>query len=255
MLAEISAPLTLRADACCWDWVYQQQVQLFREAGPRDAQVSGQNRSAALSLTVAGAGVGFNLHDGWRGHFEIGDEETELDMLGPKPLDDAYVRKHARPGETWDEARNRLEGEVYQRYTELPGCVECAQQANGVEHAEYLHRFGQCLGNKWPEAALSAELFNAAKAQHLHRKRDLAAIARGNIRAMLAHIDAQMYPINALMQAVKVVGYLQSCRHLDLFENSEQCDFDLAAFAAEERARKAFKQQYEQHDPEALPWR
>lgn len=49
--------------------------------------------------------------------------------VNPQDLDDEYVRKHARPGEEWDQARRRLNNEVAERYSQLPGCVTCSHGA------------------------------------------------------------------------------------------------------------------------------
>lgn len=178
-------------------------------------------------------------------------------MFGPKTLDDAYVSKHAHPGEDWVQARKRLDSEVAQRYCQLPACPVCAAQANGVEHAAYLHGLGMCAAGleAWPSAALSPLLFDAAQAQSAQHNKALAAIARGQVQGRLAHIKAQEYPVNALMAAHEAQGYLKACADLGLFEWAELVPMQQEVTAEEQRARSAFMAQYRERHPDALPWR
>ena len=178
-------------------------------------------------------------------------------MNGPSPLDDDYVRKHARAGEDWAPARDRLEGEVAHRYRHLPVCEICAAQSTDMAGAADRHRLSSCwVGlDAWPAAALSPRLFDAAHAQSVEHTRAQAAIARIAVRNQLTHIERQPHPINALMTAVKAEGYLAACDALGLFERAELVEWQLAVYAAQERARTAFIEQYHRRDPETLPWR
>lgn len=178
-------------------------------------------------------------------------------MSGPKPLEDDYVRQYARPGEDWAQARDRVEGEVAQRFRHLPVCEACALASGDMECAADRHRLSSCwVGlDVWPAAALSPRLFDAAHAQSAEHTRAQAAIARMAVRNQLTHIERQPHPINALMTAGKAEGYLAACDALGLFERAELVEWQLAVYAAQERARTAFIEQYHRRDPETLPWR
>lgn len=178
-------------------------------------------------------------------------------MSGPKPLDDDYVRQYARPGEEWAVARDRVEGEVAYRYRHLPTCEVCAVQSGDMVCAAERHRLSSCwVGlEAWPPEALSPRLFDAAHAQSAKHVKAQAALARVEVRNHLAHIQRQPHPINALTAACKAEGYLAACDALGLFERGELVEWKLAVYAAQERARMAFVEQYHRRDPEALPWR
>lgn len=64
-------------------------------------------------------------------------------MNGPGPLDDDYLRKHARAGEDWKPARDHLEGELRQRYCQSVSQA-CAPQTHDMEVAADLYRLGMC---------------------------------------------------------------------------------------------------------------
>ena len=178
-------------------------------------------------------------------------------MSGPPPLDDDYVRKHARAGEDWAPARDRLEGEVAHRYRHLPVCEICAAQSTDMAGAADRHRLSSCwVGmDAWPAAALSPRFFDAAHAQSDQHVKAQAALARVDVLNHLAHIKRQPHPINALTAAYKAEGYLAACDALNLFECAELVEWRLAVYAAQEQARAAFIEQYHRRDPEALPWR
>lgn len=178
-------------------------------------------------------------------------------MLETRELDDAYVRKYARPGEDWAQAKARLTNEVAQRFVELPSCERCARDASDIRHARESHRIGACLPflSEWPKAALEPALFQAAVTQHQQQVRAEAAIARQQVNLKLAHVDHQDHPVNALMLAKEAEGYLKSCSDLELFDRDELVAFQQATFDRMQRARLAFMQQYRDHDPDGLPWR
>lgn len=178
-------------------------------------------------------------------------------MHGPKPLDDEYVRKHARAGEDWEPARSRLEGEVAHRYRHLPTCEICAIESPDMACAAELHRMSSCWTwlETWPPEALSQRLFDAARAQSARHVKAQAVLARVKVLNHLAHIKQQLHPINALTAACKAEGYLAACEDLDLFESAELVEWKLALYAAQDQARSAFIEQYHRRDPEALPWR
>jgi hypothetical protein len=133
----------------------------------------------------------------------------------------------------------------------------CAAQANGVEHATFIHSFGMCASGleSWPSAALSRRLYEAAHEQSALHTKAQAAIASSKVKARLAHIKSQPHPVNALMLAVGLQGYLKACADLGLFEQDSLCAMQLEAHMEEERARTAFIDQYRKGDPDALPWR
>lgn len=180
--------------------------------------------------------------------------------VNPQDLDDEYVRKHARRGEEWDQARRRLINEVAERYSQLPGCVNCSHGAGCVEEARAAHALtglATCLGpdEKWPAEALEPELFKEALAQHQHRTEDLAAIARGHVHSLLVHMRNQDYPINAFMVSRELKGYLQSCRDLGLFGRDELMKLEMDLHESAQKAREAFIKQFRENNQSALPWR
>lgn len=176
---------------------------------------------------------------------------------GPHPLDDEYVRKHARAGEDWQPARTRLDGEVQARYCGLPTCEVCASESESMGAAGERHRLGLCVMalDAWPAAALSPRLFEAAHVQSAAQVKAMAALARAQIELRLAAVSQQSHPINALNGAYSVEGFLQACRALDLFGNDEWLDLLEEVSAVREQAREAFIQQYQARDPQAVPWR
>lgn len=128
----------------------------------------------------------------------------------PSDLDEDYVRKHARPGEDWGQARSRLEGVVASRYRKLPVCAVCAAGAGSLEIAVQRHSLGMCAASlsEWPAAALSQRMFDAAHEQSAKHTSALEAIARANIQSRLHHIQAQTHPINAIRAACGAGGYI-----------------------------------------------
>lgn len=175
----------------------------------------------------------------------------------PADLQDEYVRKHARPGEDWDEARRRLGGEVARRYRKLPICEICAMGAESMKIAAERHSLGMCAAylSEWPAAAMSKSLFDAAREQSATHTRAQAAIARGNIEWRLQHIQCQTHPINAIRLACQVGGYIDACEELGLFEPVEIIEWRKQVQMEHQKAEADFVRQFHQRDPDALPWR
>lgn len=175
-------------------------------------------------------------------------------------LDDEFVRKHARPGENWDQARSRLNGEVAERFFQLPGCVICSVDSSSVEEARSKHGSAgihTCRGldEGWPAVAIEPEQFMKAIAQHQHRTEDLSAIARNRVNDLLHSLRIQNYPINAYMVSRVLDGYLQSCSDLGLFDNDELYTYKKEMHELSQKAREAFIKQFRENDQSALPWR
>lgn len=175
----------------------------------------------------------------------------------PPDLDEAYVRKNARPGEDWDQARRRLEGAVARLYCKLPVCEICAVGANSLQSAAERHSLGMCSANlsEWPAAAKSRRFFEAAQQQSAVHTRAQEAIARGNIQARLQHIQMQTHPINALRLACTAGGYIEACNELGLFDPGELNKWRQAVHRLHHKAETDFVRQFHQRDPDALPWR
>lgn len=169
-------------------------------------------------------------------------------------IDDDYVRRHARPGEDWDQARRRVEGEVHERANQLPGCVICAEQSTSVTEAQYLHERGTCSAyGELPEAAFDPQRFDEAVAAHESRNADLAAIARVNFELLLQEASIQGYPVNVLRVLNQAEGYLKACKDLNLFDPAELAELRERVFLAESTPRKQFIKQV--GNPSILPWR
>lgn len=169
-------------------------------------------------------------------------------------IDDEYVRKHARPGEDWDQARRRVEGEVYERASQLPGCVLCAEQSLSVEEAQSRHELGVCgHGDELPAAAFDPALFNETVAQYQSRHADLASIAQGNFDLLMLNADRQTYAVNKLMILNQAEGYLQACTDLNLFDWEQLQEMRIRVGQAEIAPRKEFIAQV--NNPDILPWR
>ncbi|EMG2117383.1 hypothetical protein IPC1147_32935 [Pseudomonas aeruginosa] len=172
-------------------------------------------------------------------------------------LDDEYVRKHALPGEDWEQARRRLTGIVSKRFTELPACVRCSSEADSVVDARERHALRTCLGQgeAWPVEALDQSKAAEAHAAFKHRTEDLAAIVRNRVRGAVALLSGSEYPINTVMAASKAQGYLQLAADLELLERSEYISLSEQVYQVEAKARYDFILQYRSSDPTALPWR
>ncbi|WGK63493.1 hypothetical protein QAO71_17135 (plasmid) [Halopseudomonas sp. SMJS2] len=169
-------------------------------------------------------------------------------------IDDDYVRKHARPGENWDQARRRVEMEVNERASQLPGCVVCAEHSSSVIEAEYRHERGMCrIYSEPPEAAFDSRKFDEALAEHESRNADLAAIARVNFEMLMHDAGIQGYPVNVLRVLSQAEGYLKACKDLNLFDQAELNDMRERVFLAECTPRKQFIEQVA--NPSILPWR
>ncbi|KSQ21697.1 hypothetical protein APB26_32470 [Pseudomonas aeruginosa] len=172
-------------------------------------------------------------------------------------LDDEYVRKHALPGEDWEQARRRLTGIVSKRFTELPACVRCSSEADSVVDARERHTLRICMGQgeAWPAEALDQSKAAEAHAAYKHRTDDLAAIVRNRVRGAVALLNASEYPINAVMAASKAQGYLQLASDLELLERSEYISLSEQVYQVEANARYEFIKQYRANDQSAVPWR
>lgn len=175
----------------------------------------------------------------------------------PSDLDEDYVRKHARPGEDWGQARSRLEGVVASRYRNLPVCAVCAAGAGSLEIAVQRHSLGMCAASlsEWPAAALSQRMFDAAHEQSAKHTSALEAIARANIQSRLHHIQAQTHPINAIRAACGAGGYIEACCELGLFGHEELNGWRQQVHQEHQKAEAAFVRQFHERDPDALPWR
>lgn len=172
-------------------------------------------------------------------------------------LGEAYVQKHARPGEDWEQARDRLGAEVAHRYSLLPACEVCAEGAGNAQIAAEKHRLGLCVLwlAAWPKAALSQRLFDAAVEQTALHARAQAVLVRGKIQSMLGRLSAEPHPINAIRAACAAAGYIQACEDLGLFEHEELAGWLQETHVAHEQAAADFVRQFHQRDPDALPWR
>lgn len=177
--------------------------------------------------------------------------------MTPPSLDEAYVQRHARPGEDWAQARDRLAGEVFQRYCLLPACEVCAAEADNADIAAERHRLGNCARSLtvWPETALSQRLFDAAVEQSALHTQVQAALVRANIESRLKRISNEQHPINAVRAACTVGGYIRACEDLCLFEPAQIAAWLQEAHLAHQQAEADFVQQFHRRDPEALPWR
>lgn len=170
-------------------------------------------------------------------------------------LDDDYVRKHARPGEDWEPARHRLASEVGSRHTQVPDCPVCTQNASSIELAEFDHSRGACWPDAWSPEALSQKKLDTLLA---HRKTHIAAmanVARGHITSRMVGIKSQNHPINALIEARSLQGFLSACEVLGVFENNELIDMRLAAYGEEEKSHSAFMELHRKDAAAAVPWR
>lgn len=180
----------------------------------------------------------------------------DADRTGEHPvqIDDDYVRKHARPGETWEQVRRRVEMEVNQRASALPGCVLCAEQSASVTEAQKRHETGACrIYGELPEAAFDPRAFDKAVADHESRNADLAAIARTNFELLLQDAGIQDYPVNVLRILNQAEGYLKACEDLNLIASAELADMRERLSYAESAPRKQFIEQV--GNPSILPWR
>lgn len=177
--------------------------------------------------------------------------------MSPPDLEEDFVQKNARPGEDWDQARRRLEGEVARRYCKLPACDICAVGANCLQSAVERHSLGMCSASlsEWPAAAISQRLFEAAHEQSAVHTRAQEAIARGNIQARLQNIQVQPHPINALRLACAAGGYIEACDQLGLFDPGELNRWRQEVHRLHHKAETDFVRQFHERDPDALPWR
>lgn len=173
----------------------------------------------------------------------------------PLPLDDLYVRKHARPGEDWEPARRRLEGEVATRHTRIPDCPICTQHETSMEMAEYEHSRGLCLPDAWSAEALEQKKLD----KQLHYRQThieaMATIARRNVQGRFACINSQVHSINALIETRALHGFLDACEALGVFQKNELLDMRLIAHQEEEKHRWAFMEKYKAGEADAIPWR
>lgn len=172
-------------------------------------------------------------------------------------LDDEYVKKHALPGEDWEQARRRLTGVVSKRYSELPACTRCSSEVISVPEARERHTLRICLGQgeAWPVEALEQSKAAEAHAAYKHRTDDLAAIVRNRVRAATALLHESDHPINTVMAASKAQGYLQLAADLELLERSEYISLTEQVYQVEANARYEFIKQYRANDQSAVPWR
>lgn len=174
-----------------------------------------------------------------------------------EPLDDAYVTRHSRPGEDWDDAHHRLVGEITDRYTKIPDCPLCSEEARSVAEARDTHLEGSCRTRieEWPAAALDARVFKVVIAHHEQQRLAQAVIARQKMERYLDSMNLQEHPVNALVVSWEAQGYLNSCEQLDLLDRSELQAMQQAIYDVQKVQRPAFMQQYRDNDLKGMPWR
>lgn len=171
------------------------------------------------------------------------------------PLDDLYVRKHARPGEDWEPARQRLESEVSIRHTHIPDCPICVQNEPTMEMAEYEHSRGLCLPDAWSAEALDQRKLDQQKHYRQAHIGAMTVIARKNVKNRLDCINSQIHPVNALLETRALHGFLDACEVLGVFQKNELLDMRLIAHQEEEKHQRAFMEKYTTGDTDAIPWR
>lgn len=172
-------------------------------------------------------------------------------------INEAYVEKHARPGEEWEAARSRLIGELFERFTRIPDCPTCLLETGSIVLAEEHHARGGCTNlyelDVWPAEALSAKRLAA---HHGHRLRHLDAqrfIARQKVARYLDNIDAKEHPLHAMMASMAAKGFMSACEHLGVFEHPELMQLQHAVLVRLERAQEAFFQLVKDGSPDAVP--
>lgn len=166
-------------------------------------------------------------------------------------LDDAYIGRHALPGEDWQQARMRLESLVFQRYQELP-CPACAAKANSMAHAALVHMHGDCsLGKaEWPAAALNPAFFKTAQEQCAKQTESMAAVARNCITVWLDRLThSSGLPLDQLLVATRLMGFLEACDALGVFTESEQLELLNKAHRFGAQAERELLRQGSERDP------
>jgi hypothetical protein len=161
--------------------------------------------------------------------------------MTPPSLDDAYVQKHARPGEKWEQARLRLIAEVSNRYYRLPACEMCAEDSINAQIAVEKHTLGICaIGlTAWPEAALNQRVFDVATEQSALHTRAQSALVRRKIQTKLMNISNDQNPKNVIRSAFTTGGYIRACEDLCLFAPQEIADWLQEANILYQKAERA----------------
>lgn len=174
-------------------------------------------------------------------------------------FDRDFVRRHARPGESWENAHGRLRGEILARHASLPFCPSCAKEfgPEWMEHHKLracLHSLGEC---DWPKSFVSERTHNLTTEFYSDMLSFQGHLIATRILDDLAQLEASRdVPINLVMLAARLRGLFDACDLLGL---------DLSALGlteARERleeinetARQQTIEQVRSNDPNLLPWR